>query len=72
MLQSEVDSLSGAKEGTPMWVLLQAKSFGLSWLKKSQHLEIIDPVELDKFRKRERAALMSEKLEASDEIVRVP
>ena len=50
-LQLEVDALAGEREGTALWYTRQAKSLGLSFLKRCAQVGINDPIILNATRK---------------------
>lgn len=59
MLEAEIQELANAREGSPLWVVRQAKSFGLSLLKAAQQYGYEDPGMLDIFRKKQRVELQA-------------
>lgn len=53
-LAEEILAIYYAKPGTSSWALLQAKSLGMSFLKKVEQLGLTDPEEVEKLRKATR------------------
>lgn len=57
-LAEEILAIYYAKPGTSSWALLQAKSLGMSFLKKVERLGLTEPEEIEKLRKSTRLEVM--------------
>jgi len=62
-LSDEISALSKSPEGSGGWFLMQAKSFGLSLMRKATQAGIEEPVAFDRLRQRLRRGLMGDKSE---------
>ena len=62
-LEEEIAQLAKMPEGSSGWFLRQAKSFGLSLMKRANQKGLDDPIAFDQHRQRLRRDLMQEPVE---------
>lgn len=61
LMELEVGKLAQAREGTSQWALLQAKSLGLSFLRRAKQLGLEEPGAMDAYRRRMREEILLDK-----------